>query len=132
MKEKWICFKDLKKIPERPYLKASSKRNFAPSEEIGENDVTYIAKVKEGVSVLFISKELLPDIENDDALKIEERPYFYIDLEKNHILSENSDIIKVVDYEGIETKKDKLTIMTDLKRKKINLFEHITIERKDE
>ncbi len=125
-----VFFKDVKQIPNRDFLKTSSKRNLAPSQEIGENDVTYIADVKENTTILFLPNELVSDIENDEVLKLEERPYFYIDLEKNHIVNENSAIIKVVDYEGLETKEEKLTIITELKRKKINLFKHITIERK--
>ncbi len=128
-----VFFKDQKSISPVSYLKTSSKRNLAPIQIDGENDITYIATLKKGAAVYFIPEEIIPDVENDELLVLQGgRPYFLCDMKKNTIKEEKSDILKVVEYSEEKETQGLITVVTNLKSKKIHLFKYITIERKKE
>ncbi len=125
-----VFFKSQKKVNPKTFLKTSSKRILSPIQSIGDNDCAFIAEVEKNVEVLFIPEEITTDL-NDDTLQLKkDTPYLLIDLEKNKLDDENSDIIRVVDYEVEKKCEDKLTIITDLKSKKVNLYKKVGI-RKD-
>ena len=69
--------------------------------------------------------------EHDTLIQKNNQPYFLIDVQKNRIHSENSDIIKIVRYQAVKEKENNLTIVTDLKRVKIDEYRYVTIERKE-
>ncbi len=124
-----VFLKDNKKITSS-YLKASSKRLLAPIQNVGENDCFYIASLKKGTSVLFLPEEIVED-ETDEGFYLQKDcPYFLIDLEKNRISNENSDIIKVVEYTFEKHLEEKVTVVHRIVRNKVNLYKKIVVERK--
>jgi len=125
-----IFWKAPKIMTKTDILKASSKRILAPSQDLNENDVTYIGTLKKDSSVIFIPDEITPDIKDNEILSLQsKRPFFLIDLQKNIIKNEKNDIIKVIDYLPEKEIKQNLTVVTNLKSNKINLYKKVEIER---
>ena len=127
-----LFFKENKYITAENFLATSTKRILSPSQNDQENDINYIALVKKDTYVYFAPIEITYDLENDDTLiQKNNQPFFLIDVQKNRIHSENSDIIKIVRYQTVKEKENNLTIVTDLKRVKIDEYRYVTIERKE-
>ena len=127
-----VFFKENKYITAENFLATSTKRILSPSQNDQENDINYIALVKKDTYVYFAPIEITYDLENDDTLiQKNNQPFFLIDVQKNRIHSENSDIIKIVRYQTVKEKENNLTIVTDLKRVKIDEYRYVTIERKE-
>jgi len=54
---------------------------------------------------------------------------FILDMKQNEIKEDNSDIIRVVHYETVTTKDKDVTIVSDVKRSKIESYKKISIGR---
>ena len=119
-------------ITTQNFLAASTKRILSPSQNNLENDINYIALLKKDTPVYFAPIELTFDLENDDMLiQKENQPFLLIDVQKSSIQNTNSDIIKIVKYQAVKEKKENITVVTDLKRVKIDEYRYVTIERKE-
>ena len=127
-----VFFKENKVITTQKFLAASTKRILSPSQNNLENDINYIALLKKDTPVYFAPIELTFDLENDDMLiQKENQPFLLIDVQKSSIQNTNSDIIKIVKYQAVKEKKENITVVTDLKRVKIDEYRYVTIERKE-
>lgn len=127
-----LFFKDGKQITKKKYLEASNKKLLAPSQKIEDNDVTYLATIKESTSVYFIPSEITYDFTQEDTLiQRNEQPFFLIDMEKNEIKEESSEIIKVAVYSSVSKKTEIGTIVIDLKNTRLDQYKKIIIGGKN-
>ena len=60
-----------------------------------------------------------------------ETPYLFIHLQNHDIKISGEESIKVVEYELEKETNNKVTIVHDLKSEKVNLYQSVTIERKE-
>lgn len=125
-----VFWKSNRKMEKR--IKASTKRILAPCQNAGENDITYIGKLKENCEVLFIPSELKKNYLLGDTLVLEKNcPLFIIDFQKNVRKDENAVIIKVMNYE-FKKKIKKITLVSDLEQETVTLYKTTVIERIEE
>lgn len=123
-----IFWKDNRKR-EQGLIKASNKRLLAPTQNIGENNITYIGELKKDSKILFIPEEIKKDYLSGDTLIIQKnRPFFLVDLEKNELEEENSVIIKVNNYEISKCEEKKVT-KAELIQEVVTLYKRVKIER---
>ena len=126
-----VYFKDQKLLSNKDYLIASKKRNMAPCQLLGEQDILYVCTLKKGSQVYYIPKEITYDLEQEDAFVLKSgNPYFFIDRKKNTINGENSDIIRVVEYKGKKWKENGYVVIKDIHSIKVVQIRKIVIERK--
>lgn len=127
-----LYFKDGKKISNKRYLEASDKIHLAPCQNLGEQEVIYIASLKKGSQVYYIPREICYDVESDDVLTLKSgKPFFLIDTKKNDIKEKNSDIITVVEYKGEKKIQKDYVLVDNIKSVKINRFKKVFIERNE-
>lgn len=127
-----VFFKDNKRITASYILKTSTKRLLAPYQNQGENDCTYIATLKKDSEVYFIPEEIVTDMNEDTLLLKKETPYLFIHLQNHDIKMSGEESNKVVEYELEKETNSKVTIVHDLKSEKVNLYQSVTIERKEQ
>ena len=126
-----VYFKDQKALSNKDYLIASNKRNMAPCQLLGEQDILYVCTLKKGSQVFYIPKEITYDLDQEDAFVVKSgNPYFFIDRKKNTIKGENSDIIRVVEYKGKKLKENGYVVIKDIHSVKVVQIRKIVIERK--
>ncbi len=124
-----VFFKNGRDLDETLMIKSSNKRTLAPSSITTNNELIYIAKLKKDTQVYFVPTEITYDIEQEDTLILKQnQPLILIDLQKNKINDEKSDILKVVQYEEILQSERNYKYVTTLKIKKIEQYKKITIE----
>ena len=124
-----VFFKNSEKIVDSRILKASNKRTIAPSNIISDNSLIYIAKLRKKTKVYFVPTEITYDIEQEDNLILKQnQPLILIDLQKNKINEEKSDILKVVQYKEVIKTEKNYKYVTDLVVDKKELYKNITIE----
>jgi len=124
-----VFWKDVKNS-KNELLKVSSKRFLSPTQSYGDNQVHYLGKLEEDALVLFIPCEIQKDFYNGDNLVLEQgRPYFVIDLH-DHLLEDSTHVIqKIVHYKIDTTTESGITIVSDLKEDKIELYAEVKIRR---
>ena len=124
-----VFFKNSEKIVDSRILKASNKRTIAPSNIISDNSLIYIAKLRKNTKVYFVPTEITYDIEQEDNLILRQnQPLILIDLQKNKINEEKSDILKVVQYKEVIKTEKNYKYVTDLIVDKKEQYKSITIE----
>lgn len=124
-----VFFKNSEKIENSIILKTSNKRTLAPSNITSDNRVIYIAKLRKKTKVYFVPTEITYDIEQEDNLILKQnQPLILIDLQKNKINDEKSDILKVVQYKEVIKTAKNYKFVTDLIVDKKELYKNITIE----
>ena len=124
-----MFFKNSEKLEGSNILKTSNKRTLAPSDITSNNSVIYIAKLRKKTKVYFVPTEITYDIEQEDNLILKQnQPLILIDLQKNKINEEKSDILKVVQYKEILATEKNYKYVTDLVVDKKELYKNITIE----
>jgi len=123
-----VFLKGPKELETLKFIKVSPKRLLAPVEK--ESKINYICHLKKGVPILFLPQEITFDLE-DNLILERQKPYFFIDLEKNVLQKKNSDIIKVSEYKEKLIEEENITVAKDLKKQKENHYQKIMIERKE-
>lgn len=124
-----VFFKANKVLDNIEYLAVTNKRTQAPSQNLGENEIEYIASIKKSTKVYFIPTEITYDLASDDTLiQKKNQPFFLIDVQKNTINTEKSDIIKIVRYQLEKKQVEQETIAVDIKSQKIDQYKKIIIE----
>ena len=124
-----VFFKNSEKLEGSNILKTSNKRTLAPRDITSNNSVIYIAKLRKKAKVYFVPTEITYDIEQEDNLILKQnQPLILIDLQKNKINEEKSDILKVVQYKEILATEKNYKYVTDLVVDKKELYKNITIE----
>ena len=125
-----MFFKGPKVLKDERYLLLSSKVSHAPSYKYSTDLITYIASVNKNSVTYFLNEEVRRDFINDENLIFEDKtPMFILDMKQNEIKEDNSDIIRVVHYETVTTKDKDVTIVSDVKRSKIESYKKISIGR---
>ncbi len=125
-----MFFKGPKVLKDERYLLLSSKVSHAPSYKYSTDLITYIASVNKNSVTYFLNEEVRRDFINDENLIFEDKtPMFILDMNQNEIKEDNSDIIRVVHYETVTTKDKDVTIVSDVKRSKIESYKKISIGR---
>ncbi|MBR1679891.1 MAG: hypothetical protein IJ704_04550 [Bacilli bacterium] len=125
-----VYFKDQKKLSSKSLLIASSKKNMAPCQLLGEQDVLYVCTLKKGSCLYYVPKEITYDVDQENTLVVKSgNPYFVIPLQKNSIKGEKSDIITVVEYKGKKNQVDDFCLVQDIKSVKVSQIRKIEIER---
>ena len=122
------------KIINTKWLFTTSNINFISSGKKLEYPINYIATLKKNTEFYFLPKELIIDIKNDDQLLLKENMrVFIINNEKINVFYDKSDIIKVATYQISENIEDKdANIITKIRNSKIDQYQKIIIERKEE
>ena len=107
------------------YLVGSLKKDNMP---IYNNEgIIYKIILKKGTLVSFIDKELVRNI--DDQLDLKQNSsLFLINLKKNIISLENSDIIKVIKINKFEQTIKNIMIVTGVKTEKIDFYKEIEVK----
>lgn len=124
-----VFFKANKVLDNIEYLAVTNKRTQAPSQNLGENEIEYIASIKKSTKVYFIPTEITYDLASDDTLiQKKNQPFFLIDVQKNTINTEKSDIIKIVRYQLEKKQVEQETIAVDIKSQKVDQYKKIIIE----
>lgn len=112
-------------------LTASNKRVFAPSQETSSKEMIYIIRLKKNSQIYFVPTKIAHDIEQEDTLMLQpNHPLILIDLKKNKIIEEKSDILKVVHYERVIQEEKNIKYVTGLKEINTELYKNISIERR--
>lgn len=124
-----VFFKKSEKLEESIVLKTSNKRTLAPADITSDNLVIYIAKLRKNTKVYFVPTEITYDMEQEDNLVLKQnQPLILIDLQKNKIKEEKSDILKIVQYKEIIKTEKNYKYVTELVVEKKELYKNITIE----
>ena len=124
-----VFFKGSEKLENSNILKTSNKRTLAPVNGASDNLVIYIAKLRKKAKVYFVPTEITHDIEQEDNLILKQnQPFILIDLQKNKIKEEKSDILKVVQYKEIMKTEKNYKYVTELVVEKKERYKTITIE----
>ena len=115
------------------YIIGSTKKSCMPISNSSKDLITYVVTIKKDSKVYFTPQKLDIDIQNEDLLYFKNNcPIFIVDLEKNSLKSENSDIIKISRYEIEKQTIDDVVVINKLKIDKVDNYKKIYIERKEE
>ena len=125
-----VYFEDSKIISDKIII-CSSKKSKMPKMECS-NPVKYLVNLKKGCLVNYVPSRLVIDYANDEKIVLKDGySILIVDLEKNRIIEENNDIIKVAKIKILEKKTTDIITVSKIKTEEVLCYKKIVIERNE-